>query len=74
MIEGTVKWYDRKRGYGFITDELGTEVFVHYTSFHSSLTELSDGDAVCFKLMEGEKGPRAFEVMLKAETEEPETV
>ncbi len=67
MTEGKVKWYDKKKGYGFISSETGGDVFVHYTSFsNGSLRSLNDGDAVVFDVVPGEKGLRAANVALKA--------
>lgn len=66
MTEGKVKWYDKKKGYGFILSESDGDVFVHYTSFaNGSLRSLNDGDAVVFDVVPGEKGLRAQNVTLK---------
>ena len=59
MPEGTVKWYDKKKGYGFIKFEEGSDVFVHYTSLKKEISFLNEGDRVIFEIKEGEKGPRA---------------
>ena len=68
MPEGKVKWYDKKKGYGFILSDEGTDVFVHYTDFFdSSLRSLNDGEEVVFEITPGEKGPRAQNVALKSE-------
>jgi CspA family cold shock protein len=68
MAEGTVKWYDKKKGYGFILSDDGGDVFVHYTDFSSpSLRSLSDGEEVIFEITPGEKGARAQNVALKSE-------
>ncbi len=67
MAEGMVKWFDKRKGYGFISHEGGTDVFVHYSDFaDENLRTLDDGDTVCFEIVEGEKGPRAGNVTLKA--------
>lgn len=67
MAEGKVKWYDKKKGYGFILTEDGNDVFVHYTDFSdSSLRSLSDGEEVIFEIAPGEKGFRAKNVALKS--------
>ena len=67
MPEGKVKWYDKKKGYGFILSEDGNDVFVHYTDFsNSSLKSLSDGEEVTFETAPGEKGLRARNVAPKA--------
>lgn len=60
MIEGKVKWFDKKKGYGFIMDSRGDEVFVHYTSFSDpAIQTLDEGEEVFFEVVPGEKGPRA---------------
>jgi CspA family cold shock protein len=60
MAEGTVKWYDKKKGYGFILGDTGVDVFVHYTSFaESDIRYLEEGEKVAFDIVSGEKGPRA---------------
>jgi len=66
MAEGTVKWFDKKKGYGFIAHEGTVDVFVHYTGFaDDNLRTLEDGDTVTFDIAQGEKGLRAANVMLK---------
>jgi len=68
MLEGTVKWFDRKKGYGFISHDGGPDVFVHYSSISGEgFKSLSDGDAVEFEIVKGEKGPRAENVTIKSE-------
>lgn len=62
MADGTVKWYDRRKGYGFISAPDGSDVFVHYTSLSEEGTVLYEGDSVSFDLIPGEKGPRADNV------------
>jgi CspA family cold shock protein len=67
MAEGKVKWYDKKKGYGFILSDDGSDIFVHYTSFSETSTRsLNDGEDVTFDVVPGEKGPRAQNVTRKA--------
>lgn len=66
MVEGTIKWFDRKKGYGFISRETEQDVFVHYTNLAEPTLSLKDGDKVVFELTKGEKGPAASKVVLKA--------
>lgn len=67
MSEGTIKWYDKKKGYGFIAEENGGDIFVHYTSFSDpSLRTLTEGQIVTFEIVQGEKGPRADKLSVKS--------
>lgn len=64
MAKGTVKWFSESKGFGFITAEDGTDVFVHHTSIHSSgFKTLAEGDKVSFDIEEGPKGPKAVNVV-----------
>jgi CspA family cold shock protein len=64
MAEGTVKWFNSRKGYGFIAASDGNDVFVHYSSISSDgYKTLEEGDAVTFDIVQGEKGPRAENVV-----------
>lgn len=60
MPTGRVKWFDPKKGYGFIIGPNGADVFVHYTQIESDgFRALQDGEWVSYELVEGEKGMQA---------------
>ncbi len=60
---GTVKWFDSRKGYGFIRRENGTDIFVHFSAIEEPITQsLDDGDRVTFEVGEGRKGPAAQNV------------
>ena len=62
---GTVKWFDAKKGYGFIANEQGQEVFVHYSSIEGDgYRTLEEGQQVEFTVGEGKKGPQAQNVVV----------
>jgi len=64
MSEGTVKWFNTRKGYGFIAASDGKDVFVHYSSISSEgYKTLEEGDPVSFDIVQGEKGPRAENVV-----------
>ena len=64
MNKGTVKWFNNQKGYGFISDESGKDVFVHYTGIKSEgFKSLDEGQAVEFDVTEGTKGPQAINVV-----------
>ncbi|WP_428939895.1 cold-shock protein [Fontivita pretiosa] len=57
MPEGTVKWFDTKKGFGFIVNAEGKDVFVHYTSIEGEgFRSLKDGERVQYEQVAGEKG------------------
>tara|TARA_Y100000310_G_C20637994_1_gene792285 strand:+ start:76 stop:417 length:342 start_codon:yes stop_codon:yes gene_type:complete len=62
-MEGTVKWFNSRKGYGFIVGEDGQEVFVHHTALKEG-SFLRDGDKVSFEVAETEKGKQAKDVVL----------
>ena len=63
MNKGTVKWFNNQKGYGFISDESGKDVFVHYSGLNmDGYTTLEEGAAVSFDIGDGEKGPQAVNV------------
>ena len=63
MAEGVVKWFNDKKGYGFIAREEGKDLFVHHTSIDmSGFRTLSEGDRVSFDINETERGPEAKNV------------
>ncbi len=66
MVEGKVKWFNPRKGYGFIGTTDGRDVFVHYSSIASEgFKTLNEGDSVLFDVAEGEKGLRATNVVMK---------
>ncbi len=63
MNKGTVKWFNNQKGYGFISDETGNDVFVHYSGIVSNgFKSLEEGASVDFEVVEGAKGPQAVNV------------
>ena len=63
MNKGTVKWFNNQKGYGFISDESGKDVFVHYSGLNmDGYKTLEEGAAVFFDIVDGEKGPQAANV------------
>ena len=68
MVYGIIKWYDKKKGYGFIEHGDGSDIFVHYTSLSTQSTILNDGDKVSFEITDGEKGLRADKVTITQQT------
>ncbi len=64
MAKGTVKWFNNQKGYGFICNEEGKDVFVHYTGLNmEGFRTVSEGDEVEYEVVEGEKGPQAVNVI-----------
>jgi len=63
MPNGTVKWFNDSKGYGFITGEDGKDVFVHYSAIQGDgFRSLAEGDTVHFEVENGPKGPSAVNV------------
>ncbi len=65
MAEGRVKWFNEKKGYGFITMEDGNDVFVHYSDIEAEgFKTLNQEQMVSFEIRQGPKGPQAIHVKL----------
>jgi len=64
MAEGTVKWFSDKKGYGFIEQEDGNDLFVHYSAIDASgFKTLTEGERVSFEVEETDRGPQARNVV-----------
>ena len=63
MANGTVKWFNDQKGFGFIEQEEGPDVFVHHSAINmTGFKSLNEGDQVTFDVQEGPKGPAAANV------------
>ena len=63
-MKGTIKWFNNQKGYGFITDEDGRDVFVHVSGLvMEGYKSIEEGAAVEFEVTDGEKGPQAINVV-----------
>ncbi len=63
MSSGTVKWFNSSKGFGFIEQEDGPDVFVHHTAINAEgYKSLNEGDKVTFDIEQGQKGPAAANV------------
>ncbi len=64
MAQGTVKWFNESKGFGFITQEDGSDVFAHYSAIQAEgFKTLAEGDMVSFDVVEGDKGLKAANIM-----------
>ena len=64
MVNGTVKWFNESKGYGFIEQESGEDVFVHYSAISGGgFKTLKEGQRVQFDVVKGPKGPQAANVL-----------
>ncbi len=67
MSDGKVKWFNPRKGYGFIATEDGRDIFVHYSSISGDgYKTLAEGEPVTFEVVEGDKGLRAENVVAKS--------
>jgi CspA family cold shock protein len=75
MANGIVKWFSDKKGYGFIEQENGGDVFVHFSAIQmEGFKTLSEGDQVTFDIEQGDRGPAAKNVVrVRAAVPAPET-
>ena len=63
MLQGTVKWFNESKGFGFIEQEEGKDIFVHYSAIQGNgFKTLNEGDKVEFEVVDGLKGPAAANV------------
>ena len=65
-VNGKVKWFDVRKGYGYVTDENGNDYFAHFSGIKEgrTYTGLKDGDEISFEVVEGKKGMQASEIKL----------
>ena len=64
MAEGTVKWFNDAKGFGFIEQDGGKDIFVHHTAIQADgFKSLSEGERVSFEVVDGQKGPAAQNVV-----------
>jgi CspA family cold shock protein len=73
MSDGKVKWFNPRKGYGFIATTDGRDIFVHYSSISGDgYKSLTEGDPVTFDIVEGDKGLRAENVIVQSAAESKE--
>lgn len=64
MEHGTVKWFNNEKGFGFITNDQGEDIFVHFSAIQTEgYKSLEEGQEVSFIIVEGARGPQAAEVV-----------
>jgi len=64
QVEGTVKWFNDEKGFGFIEQEGGDDVFVHHTAINTEgFRSLEEGQKVTMEVVQGQKGPQAENVV-----------
>lgn len=64
-MKGKVRWFNKRKGYGFISDDSGKDVFVHYSGINmDGYKNLEEGQSVEFEITDGEKGPQATNVVV----------
>ena len=64
MAEGTVKWFNEAKGFGFIEQDNGPDVFVHFSQIQSEgFKTLAENERVSFEVVDGDKGPQASNVV-----------
>ena len=65
MKKGTVKWFNASKGFGFIEQEDGSDIFVHYSAIKTEgYKSLDEGASVSFEVVDGQKGPQASNVVV----------
>jgi CspA family cold shock protein len=63
-MNGTVKWFNAEKGYGFITDEKGNDIFAHYSAIQGDgYKSLENGQEVSFDVVDGDRGPQAANIV-----------
>jgi len=63
-MNGTVKWFNAEKGYGFITDEQDNDIFAHYSAIEGDgYKSLENGEKVSFNVVDGDRGPQAANIV-----------